>query len=903
MKRCVGLFLILLSLVGASAAEPEIEITFSRTVLENGLTVIIHEDHKAPIVAVNVWYHVGSKDEKPGRTGFAHLFEHLMFNGSEHFNDDWFRAIEKVGATGANGTTSEDRTNYFEVVPKEALDYALWLESDRMGHLLGVMDQARLDEQRGVVQNEKREGENQPYGKDWNTIVQAVYPIGHPYSWPVIGSMEDLNAASLDDVRNWFKTHYGAANATVVVAGDVDTAAALALVKKNFGDIPAGPPTVRTEEWIAKRTGPQRQMRQDRVPNPKIYQVWNVPPYRAADATLLDLAADVLTSGKTSRLYKRLVYDEQIATSVAAYNGTNEIGGLFIIEATAKPGHHLGEIEKAIDEELDRFLAEGPTEAELERNKIKNLARFIRGIERIGGWGGKGDVLAESEVMGGRADFYQTRLERLKTAKPQAVQAAAKRWLSDGEYVLEVQPFPEYQTAKAGADRSKLPVPDLQPNGQFPELQRTTLSNGLKVILAERHAAPLVDLRLMVQAGSATDAPDLRGRARLATDLLDEGTALRSALEINDQTALLGANLRTWSDLDTTNVQISMLTAKLDPALALFGDVVLHPAFPASEFERLSQEQLDAIRAEKSEPDEVAMRIFPGLVFGREHPYGGPWSGLGMEETVRKLTRDDAVAFHQQWFRPDNATLIVVGDTTLAEIKPKLEKLFANWQRGEVPNTPVATVERPAQSLVYLIDRPGSIQSTIVVGGIAPPRSSPDELALAAMSDVLGGAFTSRINMNLREDKHWSYGARSEVQDARGPRAFVVSTSVQTDRTADSVGELARELREILGARPVTTDELAKVQQSETLSLPGQWETSGQVTGAIADLVRYRLLDDYYTTYARKVRQLTAENLNAAASEVIHPEQLVWVLVGDRAKIEAELRTAGIGDVQIHKEK
>ncbi len=898
MRRILFSLLCLL-IARAVAAEPVIDIPFTRTVLENGLTVIVHEDHKAPIVAVNVWYHVGSKNEKPGRTGFAHLFEHLMFNGSENYNDDWFKAVEKVGASGTNGTTSEDRTNYFEVVPKEALAYALWLESDRMGHLLGVMDQARLDEQRGVVQNEKRQGENQPYGQDWNTIVQAVYPAGHPYSWPVIGSMEDLNAASLDDVRDWFKAHYGAANATLVIAGDVEAAAALELARKNFGDIPSGPPATRYEEWSAKRTGQQRQMRQDRVPDPKIYQVWNVPPYRAAEATLLDLAADVLASGKSSRLYKRLVYDERIATSVSAYNGANEIGGLFIIEATAKPGHALAEIETALNEELAKLIADGPTAAELERLKVENLANFIRGTERIGGWGGKADVLAESEVMGGRADFYKTRLERLQAAPPKSVQAAAKKWLSDGQYVLEVQPFPEYETAQSAVDRSKLPVPELDSNGKFPELQRATLSNGLKVILAERHGTPLVNIRLTVGAGYATDTPELRGRARLATNLQDEGTASRSALEISDEAASLGAELKVWSDLDTTNLQISMLSAKLDPALALLSDVILHPAFSPQEFERLRKEQLDAIRHDQSDPKKSALRLFPELVFGRGHAYGAPWSGLGNEASVKTISLADVTEFYQQRFKPNNATLIVTGDTTMAEMQPRLERLFSAWQPGEVPVKSVPPVDRPARSLVRLIDRPGSIQSTIVVGGIAPPRSSPDGLALEAMNQVIGGSFTSRINMNLREDKHWSYGARSWLQETSGPRAFVVSTSVQTDHTADSVIELEKELRGIVGPRPVNADERAQAQQSRTLSLPGRWETIQAVTDAIAEIVRYGWADDYYATYADRVRALSVAELNWAAAAVIHPSQLVWVIVGDRAKIEAELRAADLGEVRL----
>jgi zinc protease len=381
-----------------AATTDRIEIPYQKFTLPNGLTLIVHEDHKAPIVAVNVWYHVGSKNEKPGRTGFAHLFEHLMFNGSENYDKDFFGPLERAGATDMNGTTNEDRTNYFQNVPTNAVDLALWMESDRMGHLLGAISQAKLDEQRGVVQNEKRQGENQPYGTVWDFLTPKLYPANHPYSWTVIGSMADLDAAALDDVKDWFRTYYGAANAVIVVAGDIDAKTAKQKVEKYFGDIPAGPPVARQESWIAKRSGSQRGVLQDRVPQARIYKVWNIPGWGTPEADYLNLVSELLSSGKSSRLYKRLVYEEQIATDVSAYLDLREIGSLFVIEATARPGVDLAKVERAADEELRRFLAGGPTPAELRRVKTQFRAGFIRGVERIGGFGGKSDVLAQGEV-------------------------------------------------------------------------------------------------------------------------------------------------------------------------------------------------------------------------------------------------------------------------------------------------------------------------------------------------------------------------------------------------------------------------------------------------------------------------------------------------------------------------
>src|SRR5688500_3028583 len=430
------------------ATPPRIDIPYERFVLKNGLTVIVHEDHKAPIVAVNVWYHVGSKNEKPGKTGFAHLFEHLMFNGSENFNKDYFQALERIGASDLNGTTNEDRTNYFQNVPVSALDTVLWLESDRMGHLLGAIDKAKLDEQRGVVQNEKRQGENEPYSLSEELITKAVFPANHPYSHTVIGSMEDLGAASLDDVKEWFKTYYGPANAVVVIAGDIDAKTAKAKVEKYFGAIPPGPPVTHFSKWVAPRTGEQRQVAQDRVPQARLYKVWNVPGVGAADNDYLLLLSDVLVSDKASRLYKRLVYDEQIATDVGAFLDQREIGSLFMIQVTAKPGGDLVAIEKAVNEEMQKLFAAPPAQDELERVRTQIFAQFIRGAERIGGFGGKSDILARSQVFGASPDSYKQSLNRMASATTADLQSAGKRWLSDGVYNLEIHPYPGYEASQ-----------------------------------------------------------------------------------------------------------------------------------------------------------------------------------------------------------------------------------------------------------------------------------------------------------------------------------------------------------------------------------------------------------------------------------------------------------------------
>jgi zinc protease len=891
--------LVFFSQISAMAQAREIDIPYQKFVLDNGLTVIIHEDHKAPIVAVNIWYHVGSKNEKPGKTGFAHLFEHLMFNGSENYNDDYFKPLEKVGATDMNGTTSEDRTNYFENVPVSAFDLALWMESDRMGHLIGAIDTAKLNEQRGVVQNEKRQYENEPYAVVDELIAKNCFPAGHPYSWTVIGSMEDLDAASLNDVHEWFKTYYGAANAVISIAGDVDTKAALEKVKQYFGDVPSGPPVAKHQAFVAKRTGTIRQTVEDRVPQARIYKVWNVAPWGTTCADYLDLVSDVLASGKTSRLYKRLVYEDQIATDVAAYIDKREIAGLFYIQATAKPGEDLKKVEKALDEELKKFLETGPTEAELKRVKTQFLSNFVRGIERIGGFGGKSDILATNEVFGGSPDYYKTTLKHVNEATAQNLLDTAKRWLSDGVYILEVHPFPQYQSAASTVDRSKLPEIGAAPEVKFPKLQRATLSNGLKIILAERHAVPVVNFNLLIDAGYAADQFGLPGTASLAMNMLDEGTKTRDALQISEELALLGASLGSGSNLDVSTVYLSALKDNLDASLNIFADVILNPSFPDKEFTRLQKQQLARIKQEKSSPFQMALRVFPHYLYGEGHAYGNSFTGSGTEESVTKLTTKDLVKFHQDWFKPNNATLIVVGDVKLSEITPRLEKLFANWKPGSVQKKNIRTVEQQPKASVYLIDKPGAPQSVILAGHIAPPKADPDDIAMNMMNTILGGSFTSRINMNLREDKHWSYGAGSVIVGAKGQRMFIAYTAIQGDKTKESVAEIKKELTDILGARPATQEELDKVLQNEILGLPGSWETIGAVGGSISEIVMYGLSDNYYETYPDKIRNLKLTDISKAAKKLLRPEQVVWVVVGDRAKVEPTLKELGFGEVKL----
>ena len=880
---------------------PDINIPYQKYVLPNGLTLIVHEDHKAPIVAVDVWYHVGSKDERPGRTGFAHLFEHLMFNGSENHNDEFMRPLLAAGATALNGNTWLDRTTYFENVPVNALDLALWLESDRMGHLVGAIDQKKLDEQRGVVQNEKRQGENRPYGKVDNLIATSTYPAGHPYSWTTIGSMEDLNAASLDDVKDWFKTWYGAANAVLVIAGDVRPDEIHTKVEHYFGDIPAGPVLTHTQSWVARMSGEKRSVIQDHVPQTRIYKTWNIPGYNTREFSLLQMVANVLAQGRNSRLYKRLVYTDRTATSVGADVGPFEIGSQLQVTATVKPGGDPREVEKALDEEVARLLATGPTREELDRLKTTVYAAVVRSTERVDGSGGKAAILGESQLYGGSPDFFKRSLRWALDATPADLQNAARTWLGDGVFVLTVQPFPEYHTVASDLDRSKMPEVGTPPALSLPALSRATLSNGLKVVLAERHSAPVVNVELMVDAGHAADSLARPGTANLTLAMLSNGTRTRDILQIAARAESLGARLGAGSNLDMSYITLNAITGRLADSLELFSDVLLNPTFPAKELDRLKTQTLAQIQQRKASPTGIALDLVPRLVYGEGHAYSNSFSGIGTEATVNATTVEDLKTFYRHWVRPDNATLLIVGDTTLAQIKPLLEQRLATWKAPQepLPIKQLGVIAAQARPRVFLINRPASEQSLVMAVELAPPRKTPDNVALETVNTILGGSFISRINMNLREDKHWSYGAGSNLIDAKGQRIFQSSALVQTDKTAEAMREMLQELRDLPGARPATPKEIQFAKDSLVRALPGENETAGQVAASYADILTYGLPDSYFNDLVGEVQALTAPQLQAAAAELVHPEALTWVVEGDLAAIEATIRKLDIGEVKV----
>ena len=908
------------------AAAADIVIPYEEFTLPNGLRVIVHTDRKAPIVAVNIWYHVGSKNESPGRTGFAHLFEHLMFQGSENHDGEFFTPFELVGATDQNGTTNQDRTNYFQNVPTTALDMALWMESDRMGHLLGAIDQKALDEQRGVVQNEKRQGENQPYGRRiMARMFEALYPAGHPYSWQTIGSMADLDAATLDDVKTWFRSWYGPNNAVLVLAGDIDVATAKEKVTRYFGDIPASATLADMKTHIPKHAQDTRETIPDRVPQVRLYRGWPVAEMGTRDAALLDLFAQVLGGSAASRFDTRLVHGDKIADQASAYQWSSEISGTFFLVSTVKEGVDPAKVEKALDEELKRLIAEGPTADELERAKVAGRAAFVRGIERIGGFGGKSDVLASCAVYQGTPDCYKEELDILANATAADVQAAAKKWLAGASHTILVQPSetpasalpetvfaapattpaatpkvdPKFKTVKTDVDRSAgVPKTTTFPDLKFPAVQRATLSNGMQVVLAERHETPVVQINVEFPGGYAADVGKKLGTASFALQMMDEGAGQYGALALAARKEALGAELSTAGGLDSASVGLSALTEKLEPSLDLLADVLRRPTFDPAEIERVRATWIAGIKQEKARPQTAALRTLPPLLYGAGHPYAIPFTGSGTEASIASLTRDDLVAFHRDWLQPDQARITVVGDTTLAQIVPLLEARLGDWKPA--PNAPklpaVSKVANPTKPRVFLIDQPGAIQSNVYAAQLVPPTGDAGTIDFDFANGVLGGQFSSRLNMNLREDKHWAYGAYSGARNTLGQRPWWASAAVQSDRTADSMKELHAEIQQFAtGQAPAKPEEIAKIRAANTLELPGAYETASAVLGQIVSNQRYGRPDDYIVQYKARNEAIGAADV-AKAAATLSPSSLTWVVVGDLSKVGDSVRALQLGE-------
>jgi zinc protease len=884
---------------GQDGAMPKVE--FEKYTLANGLQVILHVDRKLPVVHVNQWFHVGSKNEKPGRTGFAHLFEHMMFQGSKHASEEYFVYVEKAGANlregGVNGTTNNDRTNYFATVPSGNLELLLWVESDRLATLPDALTKEKLDNQRDVVKNERRQGlENQPYGRAFKLITENLFPAGHPYSWTVIGSHEDLTAASEDDVKEFFRTYYTPNNLSLVIAGDFDPAEAKRLVEKYFGGIPPGPALDRPSRWIPRLDGEKVVEALDRVPQARTYITWPAPEYFSKDEAPLDLASTMLTDGLSSRLQKVLVYDKQLCTNVFSFNQSNEIAGGFSIVATARPNVTLEQIEGIVTDEIARLAKEGPTPAELSRAQTKWEYQFVSGLERIGGFGGKSDRLNLYNTYLGDPGKFDEDVARYRSVTANEVRDAVANWLNTRNRLL-VRFYPETsgRPSVADLDRTKQPALGTDKAFRTPEVKSAKIGNGMEIFVVERPELPKVAVTLTTKAGSVSDPAGKEGVASMVISTIDMGTKTKKALEIEEALGDLGTSLFGFASREYSVLNFEVLKRNLDPALTIVSDVVRNPVFPESEVDREKKRTLDNLSQQEKNANALASRIRAMLAFGYDHPYGR----AALPSTVQQIARADVAKFHETYWKPGSSALIFVGDVTLAEATDLAKRALGNWSGGAAPQISIPAPKPVGPGKVYLVDRQDAAQTVVTQIVSAPKRKTPEYYSLRLADAVWGGGFGTRLNLNLREDKGYSYGVFSNMSLFANAGSWWASGGVQTNKTKESIAEFVAELKSLAGQKPISEKELADAKANRVRGYAQQFESHGRIAGQIAELWAAGLPMTELQKENDETGKATLAAVNASAQKYAVPDQSTLLLVGDVAKIEAGIRELNLGEVVI----
>ena len=883
-------------------------VNFEKYTLPNGLQVILHVDRKLPVVHVNHWFHVGSKVELPGRTGFAHLFEHLMFEGSEHAPEGYFKYIEQAGGNlregGVNGTTSNDRTNYFATVPSGNLEYVLWLESDRIATLADALTEENFENQREVVRNERRQTtENQPYGRWYELVNEHLYPAGHPYSWPVIGRHEDLEAATVDEVAEFFRTYYTPNNLSLVIAGDFDEAFARDRVEHFYGGLEPGPLLERRRRWVPSLPEGKIVEVTDRVPQSRVHMIWPAPERFDADETALDAAAGVLGDGLSSRLEKLLVYDRRLCTEVSVFNYAKEIAGLFGIIATVRPGCDGQEVEDLVAGQIAKLASGGPSRDEVERARTVWEYQYVSSLERIGGFGGKADRLNESNTYKADPGYFHVEHDRFRNLTGSKISEAVERWLvSRHGLTLRYQPdtLPKAagpESARAAGDgaldRSMVPALGSDTPFQTPEVHEDRLDNGLEVLVVGQHDLPKVAVSLNVKTGGVHDPPDRCGMAQLMLQIMDKGTRGHGALDLDEALSRLGTVIGKSMYLESARLGMDVLTDKLTSAMALFADVARNPLFPEEELDRERHRHLDHLAQQASHPQSLAQRLCPGLVFGYDHPYGRPVQGYA--SSVSEMSRYEIARSYEENWRPDQSALVFVGDITRDQAMKLADQRFGSW-KGDV--RPAKEVPDPSPGRktirIWLVDRPGAPQTVVCQFIAAPSRDTPDYHALRLVDAIWGGGFQSRLNLNLREEKGYTYGVSTSLGLLGVSGYWKVQTSIQTDKTGEVVQELMNEMEDLGGGRPVSAEELEEARTGRIRGYAQRFESLRRIAGSIGGLWSSgRPMSDMRDA-VENLRSVTLEEVRSAAGRYLDARRAGYLLVGDRSSIETQLADRGL---------
>jgi zinc protease len=892
-------------------------IPFEKYTLKNGLEVILSEDHTLPLVSVNIWYHVGAANEKAGRTGFAHLFEHMMFEGSQHVGAKaHFTFLEGAGATDINGSTNFDRTNYYETVPSNQLDLALWLESDRMGYLLGKLDIQNLANQRDVVRNERRQSvENAPYGLVEEKLVHSLFPQDHPFYPNVIGSHADVEAAKLEDVREFFQHYYTPNNATLVIAGDFDNASTKVLIDKYFGTIPQGPAVPKVALVTPPITKEVRAIVTDQVQLPKVYMGWLTPAEFKPGDVECALFASILAGGKSSRLYKSLVYDKEIAQDVTAgIEGTRQVS-MFELEVTAKPGIKVEDLEKAVNVELDKLRTEGITAAELQRARNVTETSLVRSLQSSNGIANR---LNYYNFYVGTPDYFSQDIARYDAVTPADINAVIKSTFKNdaraviygvpGDKVVSDVPKTtdddnKKQAAAAGSSKSNMadeawratpPKPGPAPKFSLPVATQVKLPNGLTVLLVERHNLPLVSATLFTLSGSELNPLDKPGLSSFTANMLNEGTTTRSSMQFSDDTDQIGASLGSEAGYSSAFLELSTLTWNAPAGFDLLADATLHPAFDAKEIERVRNRRITAVLQEDDDSGAIGYRTVDRALYPNS-PYQYPV--IGTEASLKSITHDDLVNFWKQGYVPSNAYLAVAGDLSEADLTALANKYFGGWS-GPAFTTKVPAPPAPPAPATYIVDKPGAPQTFLAVAGLGASRNTPDYVPLSVMNTALGGLFSSRINMNLREEHGYTYGAFSSFQFRRGVGPFLTGGEIRTDVTAPAAQELLKEVKRIRESE-LTPEELAKAKDSFAKSLVAYFETLEATASTIGMQSVFGLPPNYYRDLPAEIARVSSGDALRVAKEYLHPDAMIVVAVGDRAVIEPKLKELHVGEVQV----
>jgi zinc protease len=863
--------------------------------LSNGLKVLLHQDRSLPVVAVHVCYHVGSKDESPERTGLAHLFEHLMFEGSARHDADYFRPLQEAGAM-VNGSTGHDTTQYYEVVPANFLERALWLEADRMGGLLPALSEAKLDNQRSVVKNERLQRiDNQPYGRVGEELFSLLYPEPHPYHWPIIGWMKHLDTIQMDDVQQFFREHYHPRQAVLTLAGDFDRDQALSLIEKHFGSIPAGLPSGKVRGPLTPRpteiVGEYRRTMDEPVALGRIDIAWPSVPRFAQDEAALDILSLILGDSKDSRLRRRLEREETLAHSIDAYHQSLALAGYFGICGYALPAVELTRIEANILDEIQRFQQQGPTEEELVRARRWFANRCYSRVETVLS---KAEMLQRFTFHRGdvRDEMLFEEIARYDSVDADDVVRVAREYLGENRIVIGVRPGAPPTTVALGnvaastsdkerapVDESLLPGPTADPSFRMPTVESYSLGPILVRHVVSRKL-PRVTMQLVVDAGARREPSDRLGVARLTADCLEEGTRSRDPLAIARELEHLGATISVDSGIETVALSMRSLRSTLADAAEIFADILTEPRFDLADVDRERDRLLAELAHHEKQPRSLADDLIDEVIFGKHHPYGRPSDGT--LASVPPIDVGMLREHHQRFYVPSGATLVVVGDVSRDEMEGILRERLGDWlaRQDLSPWTPGPPAQTDPTRL-HIIDRPEAAQSVLRVGRLATGRDTPDYYAMVLLNTILGGSFSSRLNATLREEMGLTYGVQSSFVLRRETGSFLVGTDVDSRVTRQAIRAMFDVMAGPLGDHPISADELADAKAYITRRFPARFETQSGILSQLVHTSVYGLPADYYEHYLDRINAVTGDDMERIAREYLDPARMRVVIVGN----------------------